>query len=131
MLLLPHHAPSPGAGASTLSCFGTSCTFLVTSTSPLGPRLWLTVRLCPGGGGLTADCTVLYCLAGALGYSSGYRPPTHHPIHTGLRCLRPAVQYIAGELPVDEGLVLPLVASHNTVGAWLAGCEAHAGLVVG
>lgn len=33
----------------------------------------------------------------------------------GLRCLQPAVQYIAGELPVDAGMVLPLVASHNTV----------------
>ena len=33
----------------------------------------------------------------------------------GLRCLQPAVQYIAGELSVDAGLVLPLVASHNTV----------------
>ena len=33
----------------------------------------------------------------------------------GLRCLQPALQYIAGELPVEEGLVLPVMASHNTV----------------
>lgn len=46
---------------------------------------------------------------------------THHSaapcsaLHTGLRCLQPAVQYIAGELAVHEGDVMPLVASHNTV----------------
>eukprot|EP00887_Chlorella_sp_A99_P001822 scaffold19.g1822.t1 len=33
----------------------------------------------------------------------------------GLRGLQPAVQYLAGELPVDEGQVLPLLATHNTV----------------
>ena len=33
----------------------------------------------------------------------------------GLRSLQPAVQYLAGELPVDQGAVLPLMASHNTV----------------
>ncbi|KAL4451864.1 hypothetical protein ABPG75_007526 [Micractinium tetrahymenae] len=33
----------------------------------------------------------------------------------GLRSLQPALQYIAGELPVDVGQVLPMVASHNTV----------------
>ncbi|KAL4424877.1 hypothetical protein ABPG77_002100 [Micractinium sp. CCAP 211/92] len=33
----------------------------------------------------------------------------------GLRSLQPAVQYIAGELPVDVGQVLPMAASHNTV----------------
>ena len=37
------------------------------------------------------------------------------PPPPGLRCLRPAVQYMAGELPVDEGFVLPVLASHNTV----------------
>lgn len=33
----------------------------------------------------------------------------------GLRSLQPALQYIAGELPVDAGQVLPMAASHNTV----------------
>jgi len=28
----------------------------------------------------------------------------------------PAVQYLAGELSVDSGLVIPLQTSHNTVG---------------
>ena len=36
-------------------------------------------------------------------------------VQAGLRCLQPAVQYLAGELPVDAGQVLPLLASHNTV----------------
>lgn len=29
--------------------------------------------------------------------------------------LGPAVQYLAGELSVEHGMVLPLLASHNTV----------------
>ena len=33
----------------------------------------------------------------------------------GLRCLGPAVQYLAGEMPVEAGAVIPLQASHNTV----------------
>lgn len=36
-------------------------------------------------------------------------------VAAGLRTLRPALQYLAGELPVDEGQVMPLLASHNTV----------------
>lgn len=39
----------------------------------------------------------------------------HEICSAGLRCLQPAVQYIAGELAVHEGTVVPLVASHNTV----------------
>jgi hypothetical protein len=37
------------------------------------------------------------------------------PCLAGLRCLQPALQYIAGELRVDEGMVMPVTASHNTV----------------
>lgn len=33
----------------------------------------------------------------------------------GLRYLQPAVQYIAGELRVDAGTIMPLVVTHNTV----------------
>lgn len=43
------------------------------------------------------------------------RPLPARPVPPGLRCLQPALQYIAGELAVHEGDVLPLVASHNTV----------------
>ena len=32
-----------------------------------------------------------------------------------MKTLCPAVQYLAGELSVEAGAVLPLVASHNTV----------------
>lgn len=35
---------------------------------------------------------------------------------TGLKSSGPAVQYLAGELPVEGGAVIPLQASHNTVG---------------
>lgn len=35
--------------------------------------------------------------------------------HAGLKTLGPAVQYLAGELPVERGSVIPLQASHNTV----------------
>lgn len=35
--------------------------------------------------------------------------------HAGLKTLRPALQYLAGELPVARGAVLPLRCSHNTV----------------
>ena len=35
--------------------------------------------------------------------------------HAGLRTLGPAVQYLPGELRVEAGTVLPLLASHNTV----------------
>ena len=38
-----------------------------------------------------------------------------HVCHTGMQSLSPAVQYLAGELSVEAGIVLPLVASHNTV----------------
>ena len=34
----------------------------------------------------------------------------------GTRHLQPALQYLAGELRVDAGTILPLTASHNTVG---------------
>lgn len=34
----------------------------------------------------------------------------------GIRRLQPALQYLAGELRVDAGTILPLTASHNTVG---------------
>ena len=34
---------------------------------------------------------------------------------SGLKTLRPAVQYLAGELAVEAGMVLPLQAAHNTV----------------
>ena len=33
----------------------------------------------------------------------------------GLKTLGPAIQYLAGELPVEQGAVIPLLASHNTV----------------
>jgi hypothetical protein len=33
----------------------------------------------------------------------------------GLQTLRPAVQFLAGEMRVDEGTVLPILATHNTV----------------
>ena len=33
----------------------------------------------------------------------------------GLKTLGPALQYLAGELPMDAGAVIPLQASHNTV----------------
>ena len=33
----------------------------------------------------------------------------------GLKTLAPAVQYLAGELAVERGTVLPLRAAHNTV----------------
>lgn len=32
-----------------------------------------------------------------------------------MQSLGPAVQYLAGELSVEQGMGLPLVASHNTV----------------
>ena len=35
----------------------------------------------------------------------------------GISTLGPALQYIAGELPVRAGDVLPVLASHNTVSA--------------
>ena len=34
---------------------------------------------------------------------------------SGLETMRPAVQYLAGELAVEAGMVLPLQAAHNTV----------------
>jgi type III protein arginine methyltransferase len=34
----------------------------------------------------------------------------------GQRYLQPALQYIAGELRVDPGHIMPVIASHNTVG---------------
>ena len=33
----------------------------------------------------------------------------------GMPSMGPAVQYLAGELSVEQGTVLPLLASHNTV----------------
>ena len=33
----------------------------------------------------------------------------------GMTSLGPAVQYLAGEMLVDQGSVMPLLASHNTV----------------
>ena len=36
-------------------------------------------------------------------------------LRAGLRTLGPAVQYLPGELRVEAGQVLPLLASHNTV----------------
>ncbi len=36
-------------------------------------------------------------------------------LHAGLKTLRPALQYLAGELPVSAGEVLPLRCTHNTV----------------
>ncbi|GMH43344.1 hypothetical protein BSKO_11266 [Bryopsis sp. KO-2023] len=36
-------------------------------------------------------------------------------VKEGLTSLRPAVQFTAGEMRIDKGLVLPLVCSHNTV----------------
>ena len=42
---------------------------------------------------------------------------TKHCCHAGLKTLGPALQYIAGELPVGTGEVLPLLATHNTVRA--------------
>ena len=33
----------------------------------------------------------------------------------GMHSMGPAVQYLAGELSVEQGMVLPLLASHNTV----------------
>ncbi len=33
----------------------------------------------------------------------------------GLKTLGPAVQYLAGEMAVEAGMVLPLRAAHNTV----------------
>lgn len=32
-----------------------------------------------------------------------------------MQSLGPAVQYLAGELSVEQGMVVPLLASHNTV----------------
>ena len=29
--------------------------------------------------------------------------------------LQPALQYLAGSLPVQQGMILPLLASHNTI----------------
>ncbi len=34
----------------------------------------------------------------------------------GKRYLQPAVQYLAGQLRVDPGYIMPVIASHNTVG---------------
>ena len=34
---------------------------------------------------------------------------------SGLHTLRPALQYLAGEIVVDDGMVLPLMCEHNTV----------------
>jgi type III protein arginine methyltransferase len=34
---------------------------------------------------------------------------------SGLKTLQPAVQYLAGELAVEAGMVMPLRAAHNTV----------------
>ncbi|KAL3131069.1 hypothetical protein ABBQ38_000384 [Trebouxia sp. C0009 RCD-2024] len=34
---------------------------------------------------------------------------------SGMQSLGPAVQYLAGELSVEQGMVVPLLASHNTV----------------
>ena len=36
-------------------------------------------------------------------------------VSAGLKTLGPALQYIAGELPVKAGEVLPILATHNTV----------------
>ena len=36
-------------------------------------------------------------------------------VEAGLKTLRPAVQYLSGILPVEEGDVAPLTCMHNTV----------------
>ena len=36
-------------------------------------------------------------------------------LYAGMQSMGPAVQYMAGELSVEQGMVLPLLASHNTV----------------
>ena len=36
-------------------------------------------------------------------------------LDAGMQSMGPAVQYLAGELSVEQGTVLPLLASHNTV----------------
>ena len=48
-------------------------------------------------------------------YGDIYLCTSPQAVTEGLRSLQPALQYLPGELSVDEGLVLPLVASHNTV----------------
>lgn len=42
--------------------------------------------------------------------------PEASTLAPGTRHLQPALQYLAGELRVDAGIILPLTASHNTVG---------------
>ncbi len=39
----------------------------------------------------------------------------HLPLSAGLKTLGPAVQYLPGELRVEAGQTLPLLATHNTV----------------
>lgn len=51
-------------------------------------------------------------LFGDIALSSGPEAATAAP---GLRYLRPAVQYLAGELRVEPGAIIPIIASHNTV----------------
>lgn len=41
---------------------------------------------------------------------------TENDIPGGQRYLQPALQYIAGELRVEAGHIMPVIASHNTVG---------------
>jgi type III protein arginine methyltransferase len=55
------------------------------------------------------------CFAAATAASRALLPVGASCGHSGLRTLQPAVQYLAGELAVEAGMVLPLRAAHNTV----------------
>lgn len=52
----------------------------------------------------------------ARGSNSGNPNTTPSPSQpAGGQWLQPALQYLAGELPVDTGYTLPIICSHNTV----------------
>lgn len=124
----PLHAPA-GAAASTPCASGTSCTCTAMCTCPQGQRRWRRVRAAPAGWAERGREPAGRAVARApVPPALPARPRRPHPVPccprrppAGLCCLQPALQYIAGELSVDAGMVLPVMASHNTVSSCKAG----------
>lgn len=54
-------------------------------------------------------------MAGLSGQSCWLAKAGNSSFYAGMQSMGPAVQYLAGELVVEQGMVLPLLASHNTV----------------